>query len=76
MNRVGQVVHLLPCNRKSALQRARQRARVTCEIPDAEVDAVVQELAADMHGHGAELGGDGRRETVFQRVNEAGLADL
>ncbi len=59
----------------SASQHKRNSERFTCKVPNAQVDAV-QQLPADLHGHGSMVDGDGRRHTFLQRVDQTRVAHL
>ena len=74
MNRVRQIVHLLPCNSSRVLCSVphSDSERFTCEVPYAQVDAV-QQLPADLHRHCSVGDGDGLRAAFLQRVDQARL---
>ena len=58
-----------------ASQRERHSECFTCEVPNAQVDAV-QQLPAHLHGHGSMVDGDGRRQADLERVDQTRLAHL
>ncbi len=77
MNRVRQIVHLLPYKSSRVLYSVlhSNSERFTCEVPYAQVDAI-QQLPADLHRHCSVGDGDGLRAAFLQRVDQARLAHL